>query len=96
MRKSKTPPQAELHLEAVVKRWCDDYRLTPSEAAVLRFVLRGLSNKEVGRLLGTSVTTVRTQLSSILRKSGTHSRTELAFRAFCAAFDDATRDVATP
>jgi DNA-binding NarL/FixJ family response regulator len=79
-----------------VDRWFLENNLTRSERAVLAVVLRGLSNKEVGHALGTSVATVRTQLSSILRKMDVHSRTELAFLAFCAAFDGAESDVSVP
>ncbi len=90
------PRAAKRRLDAIVERWHVDHSLTRSERGVLAAVLRGLSNKEVGQCLGTSVPTVRTQLSSILRKVGVHSRTELAFKAFCAAFDGAESDVSVP
>ena len=42
-------------------------------------VVRGLSNKEIGRRLGISLHTVRTHLQATFRKVGVDSRTALAF-----------------
>lgn len=58
--------------------------LTPAEFEVLRYVAKGLSNAEVGRVMTLERRTVRTHLSHIYRKMGVHSHVEavvLALRA---------------
>jgi DNA-binding NarL/FixJ family response regulator len=52
-------------------------KLTPAEAAVAAAAARGLSNKEVARLLGKQVGTVKNQLSAIYRKLAVKSRAHL-------------------
>lgn len=52
--------------------------LTPTETEVVRLVLDGLSNPEIGRRLFISRTTVKTHLAHIFRKLGVANRTELA------------------
>ena len=44
---------------------------------------RLLSNKEIGVVFGTSISTVRTQLQSAMAKLRVTSRSELAYLAFC-------------
>lgn len=53
------------------------YGLTAAEGAVLLSFLEGHSQKEIAELRGTSLVTVRTQMQSILGKSGANSQTEL-------------------
>lgn len=58
--------------------------LTPAEFDVLRYVAKGLSNAEVGRVMTLERRTVRTHLSHIYRKMGVNSHVEavvLALRA---------------
>lgn len=55
--------------------------LTPRELATVRLVGQGLSNKEIARHLGVSVTTVRTHLNKAYDKLGSDSRVELALLA---------------
>ena len=60
------------------------WSLTPAEFEVLRYVAKGLSNAEVGRVMTLERRTVRTHLSHIYRKMGVHSHVEavvLALRA---------------
>lgn len=52
--------------------------LTPREVEVARAVATGLSNRRVATTLSLSVRTVEVHLTSIFRKLGTSSRTELA------------------
>jgi DNA-binding NarL/FixJ family response regulator len=52
--------------------------LTPRELDTVRLVGQGLSNKEIARRLGVSVTTVRTHLNKVYDKLGSESRVELA------------------
>ncbi|NCT89349.1 helix-turn-helix transcriptional regulator [Cellulomonas sp. APG4] len=54
--------------------------LTERELEVARTVAAGGSNRDVARVLGLSVRTVEVHLTSIFRKVGVRSRTELALR----------------
>lgn len=65
------PPAARLATEV----------LTPRELATVRLVGRGLSNKQIARHLGVSVSTVRTHLNKAYDKLGSASRVELALLA---------------
>ena len=62
-----------------------DRALTPREQQVLRFVCEGLTNAEIATALGTSPSTVKNQISSILGKMDAANRTELAARVSRAA-----------
>jgi DNA-binding CsgD family transcriptional regulator len=53
-------------------------QLSPRENEVVRLVADGHTNEEIARELCRSVSTVRTQLRSAMRKLGTSSRTALA------------------
>jgi NarL family two-component system response regulator LiaR len=55
--------------------------LTPREADVLRCVAKGYSNKQIASELSISATTVRTHVSSLLRKLQLQNRTQLALYA---------------
>lgn len=60
------------------------WNLTPLEFDVLRYVAKGLSNAEVGRVMTLERRTIRTHLSHIYRKMGVNSHVEavvLALRA---------------
>ncbi|MDR2154706.1 MAG: LuxR C-terminal-related transcriptional regulator [Burkholderiaceae bacterium] len=59
--------------------------LAPREIDVLKLLTKGLSNKKIARLLGTSPNTVRNQVSTILRKTGSINRTELAMQVLADA-----------
>ncbi|MGH8451168.1 response regulator transcription factor [Pseudomonas sp.] len=54
--------------------------ITDRESAVLNFLVQGLTNKEIGRELGISDHTVRDHISSMLKKTNTASRVELAVK----------------
>jgi len=55
--------------------------LTARELDVLRCLADGASNKEIASQLSVSLTTVRTHVSSILRKLGLENRTQAALYA---------------
>jgi predicted ATPase/DNA-binding CsgD family transcriptional regulator len=69
--------------------------LTPTELDVVRLVVDGLSNPEVGKHLFMSRGTVKTHLSHVYAKLGVANRTELATLASLrlAKADDDRRDV---
>jgi len=55
------------------------WALTRAQARVADLAVRGLTNKEIGMLLGTSQNTVRNTLVEVFQKVGVSRRTELAF-----------------
>jgi DNA-binding NarL/FixJ family response regulator len=56
--------------------------LTPREREVVLLVAKGLSNVEVGEQLFLSEATIKTHLTSILRKLGLRDRTQLVVLAY--------------
>ena len=55
--------------------------LTPRELDVLRCIAQGMSNKQVAQELSVSTTTVRSHVSSLIRKLSVENRTQLAIYA---------------
>ena len=55
--------------------------LAPRERQIIRFVRRGLRNREIARELGVTEGTVKVYLHAEFEKLGVSSRTELAIRA---------------
>jgi len=55
----------------------DPFRLSRREEAIVRLVAQGLSNKEIGDRLFISERTVKTHMTSILRKTGERDRMKL-------------------
>jgi DNA-binding NarL/FixJ family response regulator len=51
--------------------------LSTREQQIAMLVVEGLSNKEIGALLGTSANTVRKQVAQVYRKLGVRGRVEL-------------------
>lgn len=59
----------------------EDDGLTERQREIVRCVGRGMSNKQIGRHLGISPTTVKTHLHNIFERLGIGGRTMLALRA---------------
>jgi DNA-binding NarL/FixJ family response regulator len=57
-----------------------DERLTAREIQTLRLISQGLSNKEIARELGISVSTVKNHVHSVLEKLRVQSRSQAAAR----------------
>ncbi|QZA32854.1 response regulator transcription factor [Hydrogenibacillus sp. N12] len=57
------------------------HRLTDREKEVLRLIVRGLTNRDIGRALGISDKTVKNHISSILSKLRIPDRKQLIIRA---------------
>ena len=55
--------------------------LTPREVEVLRFVAKGMANKEIANALNVSVSAVKSHVSAILNKSGAGRRIHLVSRS---------------
>jgi DNA-binding NarL/FixJ family response regulator len=69
--------------------------LTAQEAAILRLVAGGYSNKEVARHLGISMGTVKNHISDILRKLDARDRTHAVLKAIAGQLlskEDFARD----
>jgi two-component system nitrate/nitrite response regulator NarL len=64
--------------------WQDS--LTDRERDVLRGLIRGLANKEIGRELSLAEVTIKLHLSSVFRKMGARGRAEAAVIATKAGF----------
>lgn len=52
-------------------------KMTKREADVMGLLVRGLSNKKIGKLIGLSDHTVRDHVSSLLKKYNSMNRVEL-------------------
>ena len=53
------------------------YKLTPAEAEVLRLLVDGHATDELAEMRNVSLHTVRTQIKSVLAKTGTRKRPDL-------------------
>jgi DNA-binding CsgD family transcriptional regulator len=58
----------------------DAFGLTPRECTVLQLLCRGWTNAQIAGQLGSSPRTVKNQVATILRKTQSQNRTELAAR----------------
>lgn len=67
------PAEAEKRLQEAAS----DARLTPREREVFALLVRRYSNREIAQKLYTSVYTTKNQVSSVLRKLGVDSRSQL-------------------
>ena len=56
--------------------------LTPREMEVLQLLIKGLSNKEIGEVLGCTENTAKFHIKNILGKLEVNDRTEAATAAF--------------
>jgi DNA-binding NarL/FixJ family response regulator len=62
---------------------CETY-LSPRELDVVRLVVEGLGNQEIGDRLGVSRRTIHAHIANAMRKTETHTRTQLAVLALRA------------
>jgi two-component system nitrate/nitrite response regulator NarP len=78
-----TDPELEARREQLAKSFAGLRRptLAPRERELIRFVRRGLRNREIAKELGVTEGTVKVYLHAVFDKLGVNSRTELAIRA---------------
>jgi len=75
-------PLTDAHWQAIVEAT----KLSKRESLVVELVLRDLSNKEIGEVLGISPRTVETYLQDrIPQKTGAKTRMQLAMHVFAIA-----------
>jgi DNA-binding NarL/FixJ family response regulator len=76
-------PRAESapNLEAARRVW----NLSPRQLRVRALLMTGVSNKEIACVLQCAEVTVENHLTSLYRRSGTRSRTDLVCRVFTHA-----------
>jgi DNA-binding NarL/FixJ family response regulator len=70
-------------IDAARSRW----KLSTRQRQVLELLALGESNKIIAQTLGVAEVTVEAHVTSLLRKSGADSRTNLAVRVWAGAFD---------
>jgi len=74
--------EARLHaaagaFNALMWQRFDEWGLTPAEADVAMFAIKGYSNSEIARLRGKSIGTIKAQSNSVFRKAGVSGRAQL-------------------
>ncbi|PQO24836.1 helix-turn-helix transcriptional regulator [Rhodobacteraceae bacterium WD3A24] len=62
---------------AAMENQFDKWSLSPAEAEVALFALKGFSNQEIARLRGKSEATIKTQINAVFRKAGVQNRAQL-------------------
>ncbi len=64
-------------LQEVMEAYFEEWHLTPSEADVASFSIKGCSIAEIAELRGSAEATVKTHLNAIYRKAGVSGRGDL-------------------
>lgn len=64
-------------LHEVMEGYFENWRLTPAEADVASFTIKGCSIAEIARMRGSAEGTVKTHLNAIYRKAGVSGRGDL-------------------
>lgn len=77
-------PEHSIRSKSAAGFSADGLGLAPREHDVLELIMTGCSNRDIAEQLGIGVGTVKSHVSSILRKSGAHSRIQLACALTCA------------
>ena len=74
-------PEIEERAKAIARDAASRTPLAPRERQLIRFVRRGLKNRDIAARLGVTEGTVKTYLHTVFAKLGVGTRTELAIRA---------------
>ncbi|MCU9846436.1 helix-turn-helix transcriptional regulator [Defluviimonas sp. WL0024] len=64
-------------LHDVMESYFEQWQLTPAEADVAQFTIKGCSIAEIAELRGSAEATVKTHLNAIYRKAGLRGRAQL-------------------
>ncbi len=68
----------EVSDESVIRAMALSFKLTPKEAEVLYWVVKGKINRDIGDILGSSPMTVKKHLEHVFAKLGVETRTAAA------------------
>ena len=68
----------EVSDESVIEAIALSFKLTPKEAEVLYWVVKGKINRDIGDILGSSPMTVKKHLEHVFAKLGVETRTAAA------------------
>lgn len=66
------------NLEEAVSQQLSSWKLTQAEQEITRLILKGFTNKEIAEIRSSSESTIKQQTTSIYRKTGLTSRSQLA------------------
>jgi DNA-binding CsgD family transcriptional regulator len=67
--------------ESVIEAMALSFKLTPKEAEVLYWVVKGKINRDIGDIVGSSPMTVKKHLEHVFAKLGVETRTAAAAMA---------------
>lgn len=77
-----TDPELQMRAEELAESFRGErVALAPRERQLIRYVRRGLRNREIAKELGVTEGTVKVYLHAVFEKLGVKNRTELAIRA---------------
>ena len=62
------------------------------EADIVRLLIQGKTNKEIGQLLGKSAETIKSRISPLMHRFGVKNRTELVSVVLASHVDPAAPD----
>jgi len=80
--RSWTDPELQARAEQLAESFKGErVALAPRERQLIRYIRRGLRNREIAKELGVTEGTVKVYLHAIFEKLGVKNRTELAIRA---------------
>ena len=86
-RQRNTTPSLETDARAFIPR--DEWKvidsalaLSPRESEIVRLILQGMDEPEIGSSLGIATRTVHAHIERAYRKVGVHSRSDLVIRLF--------------
>lgn len=65
-------------ISAAIDSQFQSWQLTPAEAEIARFILKGLANKEIASIRNSTEQTIKHQANAIYKKSGLSSRSQLS------------------
>jgi DNA-binding CsgD family transcriptional regulator len=58
-----------------IRRWCEAFQLTSRESETVKYLLKGLTSKEIAEQMNISPSTVKSFLKSVMTKVGASNRT---------------------
>lgn len=75
LERSLAVASSEVH--KVITEQFRDWKLSPAEADIAMFLVKGLGTQDIAAMRGSAEGTIKAHFNSIFRKAGVHSRAEL-------------------